>query len=251
VTAPSCIIVIPCYDEARRLRREAFHSFLAQGFSVRFLFVNDGSKDNTLEVLREMEALNPAHISILDKKVNGGKGEAIRDGMLAAIAMGCDVTGFWDADLATPLDAIPDLLAKLQDDPHLQMVFGSRISLLGRTIRRKPARHYAGRLFATFASITLSIPIYDTQCGAKIFRATPTLAEVLAQPFSSKWIFDVEIVARFIQCCGRPFCYHGIYEFPLMTWEDVQGSKLHSLDFLRAAAQLWTIHRRYLAHLKS
>ena len=242
-----CVIVIPCYNEARRLQPQAFLDFLALGHPVRFLFVNDGSRDATIDVLRSLQCAAGGAVSVLDKTVNGGKGEAIRDGMLAAMQLeGCRFVGFWDADLATPLVAIPDLLSTLEDDAALQMVFGARIQLLGRTVHRKAMRHYTGRLFATAASVALSIPVYDTQCGAKIFRVTPDLERVLAEPFSSRWIFDVEIVARFIQRRGHAFCMSSIYEYPLQTWQDVGGSKLRGSDFLRAGLDLVTIHRRYL-----
>jgi len=254
-----CTVVVPFYNEAHRLRAEPFFQFLAdQGplhRAVRFLFVNDGSTDNTLALLESMrqraaELGCPDRIAVLDRQPNRGKAEAIRNGMMAAIAPQqdpCEYTGFWDADLATPLSAIPQLLAQLQAAPNLHMIFGSRVRLLGRDIRRKPARHYLGRIFATAASHTLSLPIYDTQCGAKLFKATPDLARVLAEPFLTRWIFDVEIVARFLQLRGRDFCFASIYEFPLDAWEDVGGSKLRPFDFFRAAFDIFRIHRRYLA----
>ncbi len=257
--------MVPFYNEAHRLRAEPFFDFLAQEEplyrAVRFLFVNDGSTDNTLQLLEAMRQRAAElssklgyedRIAILDQQPNGGKAEAIRAGMLAVIAahsQGCEYTGFWDADLATPLTAIPQLLAQLEETPHLHMIFGSRVRLLGRQIHRNPARHYLGRIFATAASQTLSLPIYDTQCGAKIFKITPDLARVLAQPFISRWIFDVEIVARYLQLRGRDFCFSSIYEFPLDAWEDVGGSKLRPFDFFYAAFDIFRIYRRYLARL--
>ena len=245
-----CTIVVPCYNEAHRFRTEPFLEFLAADGPIDFLFVNDGSSDKTLVMLDAMRRGHEDRISILDKKINGGKGEAIRDGMreaLGASGAGCEYIGFWDADLATPLYAIPQLLRQLEETPHLQMIFGSRVRLLGRTIRRNPARHYLGRLFATVASSTLSLPIYDTQCGAKIFKVSPDLEAVLGAPFISRWIFDVELIARFIQRKGRNFCFQSIYEFPLDAWEDISGSKLRAFDFLYAAVDMVRIHRRYLA----
>lgn len=156
--------------------------------------------------------------------------------------------GFWDADLATPLDAITHMLDLIERTPKLQMVFGARIRLLGRYVHRKSSRHYLGRLFATVVSQMLRLPIYDTQCGAKIFRNTPDLATVLASPFLSRWIFDVEILARFkaLHSADSDYLHQSVYEFPLARWEDVAGSKVHPLDFFRAFLHLFRIHRTYL-----
>jgi glycosyltransferase involved in cell wall biosynthesis len=253
-------IVVPCYNEAHRLLVSPFFQFLSPAPNqpappVRFLFVNDGSTDNTLALLEALakDSARLGHagrITVLDKKVNGGKAEAIRDGMNAALAIEApDYIGFWDADLATPLSAILQFLAILDAQPHLEMIFGARVRLLGRSIRRNPARHYIGRTFATVASRTLKLPIYDTQCGAKIFKATPDLGKVLTEPFLSRWIFDVEILARYIQLRGRHFCAHSIYEFPLDAWHDVAGSKLAPLDFLHAGFDIFRIYRRYLTNL--
>src|SRR6202044_2784275 len=182
------------------------------------------------------------------KQPNGGKAEAVRSGMLAAIALeGIAVTGFWDADLATPLDVIPQLLAKLMEDPERQMIFGSRVRLLGHAIHRKLIRHYLGRCFATAVSIILELPIYDTQCGAKLLRVTPALRFILASPFQSRWIFDVEIIARFLAFHNgdRSFALQAIYENPLPRWEDVAGSKVRPSDFFVAFYELMKIRSTF------
>src|SRR5437762_2862299 len=80
----------------------------------------------------------------------------------------------------------------------VSFVFVDRVKLLGRNIQRSLIRHYCGRVFATVASLALGVDVYDTQCGAKIFRATPEMRQIFATPFRSQWIFDVEILSRYL-----------------------------------------------------
>jgi glycosyltransferase involved in cell wall biosynthesis len=244
-----CTIVVPCYNEAHRLPAEKFVEFVHGVENIDLLFVNDGSTDNTLEVLERLQRVSGASVNVLDKKVNSGKAEAVRDGMLHAIETGrSGFVGFWDADLATPLGAISCLRQKLIDNSNLQMVFGSRVRLLGRHVHRRTSRHYLGRVFATVVSLILRLPVYDTQCGAKIFRVTPELSQVLSRPFISRWVFDVEILARFIALDkGDLHALHdSIYEYPLERWEDVAGSKVKPGDFLLAFVDTFRIYSKYL-----
>ena len=244
-----CTVVVPCFNEEKRLPIEAFHQFLGLHPPVHLLFVNDGSTDSTLSVLNALQAAFPEHVDVLDKQPNGGKAEAVRAGMLHAIAHApTGICGFWDADLATPLNAILDMKRILDHRPQLEMVFGARVRLLGRSIERRPARHYLGRIFATVVSTLLRVPIYDTQCGAKLFRVTPDLEVVLAQPFHSRWIFDVELLARFLDRHAHDPAYApaAIYEFPLLVWHDVAGSRLRPGDFLKSILELNHIHNVHL-----
>ena len=244
------VIVVPCYNEAARLRVSDFAAYASASPDIALLFVDDGSRDATWDVLQELERQAGPSVHLLRKSPNGGKAEAVRDGMNYALdRLAPEVVGFWDADLATPLDAIQDLRCILLRQPEIEMVFGSRVRLLGRRIERRPARHYLGRLFATVVSNVLRLPIYDTQCGAKLFRATPELRQVLHDPFVSRWVFDVEMIARFLRLAGGDSrrVAPRIYEFPLHVWEDVAGSKVRPADFLKAFRDVVRIRRRYLA----
>jgi glycosyltransferase involved in cell wall biosynthesis len=180
---------------------------------------------------------------------NSGKAEAVRRGMLAAMDQSPDYVGFWDADLATPLDEIPHFCRVLDEHPTLGMVIGSRLRLLGHRIDRRPLRHWLGRLFANVAGIMLGVGIYDTQCGAKLFRANETCAALFADPFRARWIFDVEMFARLV-AASRQFgglgLEHLVYEYPLDHWRDVAGSKLRPHDFVWSLVELARIYWTYL-----
>ena len=242
-----CTVVVPCYNEAARFPASTFRDYLVHNHDINFVLVNDGSKDGTLAVLHDLNREFPNRITVLDKKKNGGKGEAVRDGILQALKDPVDIVGFWDADLATPLIAISDLVQPLAANPQIQMVFGSRVKLMGRDIERKSSRHYLGRVFATVVSALLKLPIYDTQCGAKLFRANEDTARLFAGPFHSRWAFDVEILARFIQSRkgNMESVRQSIYEFPLYSWRDIAGSKVRPKDFVCAFADVLKIHHKY------
>ena len=248
-----CVIVVPCYNEALRLDVAAFQRFAAQRSTCRFLMVDDGSRDRTVEVLQTLEAQSPASFSVLRMGRNMGKAEAVRCGILRALDDQPELVGFWDADLATPLDAIPEFLAEFQADPRLQVVLGARVNLLGRRIERRPMRHYLGRIFATTASMILSLPVYDTQCGAKMFRASPLVRRMFAATFCSRWFFDVELLARLVTASadGPSLVDDLVHELPLREWRDVAGSKLRHKDFVRALVDLtrlgWLYGRRCAA----
>ncbi len=251
--ATPAVIVVPCFNEADRLDADTFKAYAAGGSRVRFLFVNDGSTDNTAAVLESLHQSNPSMFEVHSLKRNLGKAEAVRVGMLRACEGGAVIAGFWDADLSTPLGELDGFLDLLEQRPDIEMVFGARVNLLGRTIHRKLSRHYAGRIFATVVATTLRLPIYDTQCGAKLFRANDGLVDLLREPFLSKWIFDVEIIARSIAArrgTDRPSVRDIVYELPLREWNDVDGSKIRLRDFVIVTGDFLRIYRKYMWRAK-
>jgi putative flippase GtrA len=235
-------IIVPCYNEAGRFNSTALDSFLAHSDDVGFVLVNDGSTDGTLEVLRNAERRSSGRIKVIDQQPNQGKAEAVRVGMLQAMQDGASYVGYFDADLATPLDAIPEFVDVLDKNAEVGIVIGARVALLGRKIERKPIRHYLGRLFATAASLVLGLPVYDTQCGAKLFRSSLGMRRLFELPFGSRWIFDVEIFARYLTTMGDR---GALYELPLRTWTDVGDSRVRPRDFLRAGGEMAAIYRNY------
>ncbi|MBC7660856.1 MAG: glycosyltransferase [Chitinophagaceae bacterium] len=257
------VLVIPCYNEARRFRAECFAKALANVPNLGLLFVNDGSTDRTSQVLNAFVSAHPNRCLSVELPKNQGKAEAVRQGFLKAfnpleLAPGIWSTdalkfiGYWDCDLATPLSELPYFLEVFSMEPDLTLVMGARIKLLGRSITRHSYRHYLGRIFATAASMVLRLPVYDTQCGAKLFKYESGTRALFEKPFISSWIFDVEILARMSQKKAQTHLemHRWIYELPLREWKDVDGSKVKPTDFLKAILSLFRIARAY-PHTKS
>src|SRR4029079_9753109 len=169
---------------AGRLDAAALLTFVDGHPDASLLLVNDGSTDATGAVLDQLAQARPGRIAALQLSPNGGKAEAVRQGLRAALAAGAEIVGFLDADMSTPPSEIDDLLAALAR-PGVQVAIGARIRMLGYDIDRSTVRHYLGRVFATAASLILRASAYDTQCGAKLFRAGPALSEALSVAFLS------------------------------------------------------------------
>ena len=253
-TMANVVIVVPCYNEEKRLDRASFLAFKNPSHTVKFLFVNDGSTDNTLQILESLRTSNSDGFSVLSLPQNQGKAEAVRQGILTALDSKPAYIGFWDADLATPLDTISQFLDFSENRPELSMIIGARVKLLGREIQRKSSRHYLGRVFATAASAVLGLSVYDSQCGAKLFRVSPLVTDLFQQRFQSRWIFDVEILARLIKISRAQGILQAdrvIYEFPLTEWRDIAGSKVRFYDFIKAGWELYRIHRKYFRSSRS
>jgi glycosyltransferase involved in cell wall biosynthesis len=236
-------IIIPCYNEARRLQDEEFALATRENRELHLFFVDDGSTDGTREKLETLCRLNPSQMQLIALDKNSGKAEAVRRGILQVLDRGFENIGYWDADLATPLGVIPKFCDILETH-GFRLVMGARVKLLGRNIERRALRHYAGRIFATLSSLVTGLPIYDTQCGAKIFRNCKELRIVFGRPFRVNWTFDVEILARFLMIerymKTAPMITSTI-EYPLEEWIDVPGSKIGPSDFLVGFMELCKI----------
>lgn len=245
---PTLVLVVPCFDEEARLDGPAFLDFAASRPAARLLFVDDGSRDRTPAILDGLRAQAPDGVEVLHLPANQGKAAAVRAGILEGLKQTPDLIGFWDADLSTPLGVVDDFLTLAAKRPEIDVILGSRVMLMGRDIRREAWRHYIGRVFATGVSLSLDLPVYDTQCGAKVFRVNEATAAVFDKPFHSPWIFDVELLARYL-CLpvrpGEPARRDRIYELAVPRWHHVHGSKLRWTDFVRAVFELVYIHRKY------
>lgn len=149
---------------------------------------------------------------------------------------------YLDADLAVSLDECLSLTQYINN--NIIFCFGSRIAKIGSHIERKRYRFLIGRFIATIISNILSLKVYDTQCGCKIF--TKKLAhQVFSDAFLSEWLFDVEIFFRIIKLYGKEGCLKMSLEVPLVKWVDKGKSKVSYIYFFKLFFDLYRINRKY------
>lgn len=237
-------IVIPCYNEEGRLALDHFKEYAEKDPDTAFIFVDDGSTDRTRSVLKGLCEQLPEQMYLIALSSNSGKAEAIRQGFLYAFDCGdYQAIGYFDADLSTPLENIEHFKECLRHS-DIDLIMGARVLMLGYDIKRSALRHYLGRLFATAASLVLNLKVYDTQCGAKLFKNNSILQRVFSHPFSVRWTFDVEILARlsvihqYARLAPIDQC---ISEYPLKKWLHVPDSKVKVHDFFTSFFELFKI----------
>lgn len=238
-------VIIPCYNEENRLDIKALKDFIRNHPWICFLGVNDGSQDRTLNILQNLHHEFKDQFRYFDLPKNAGKAEAVRQGILQAHQTETfDYIGYWDADFSTPLAEIDHFVAFSGGHLHHAFILGSRISRLGSRINRKLYRHYLGRIFSTATSFILKLHVYDTQCGAKLISAKE-IDNLFSQPFISKWFFDVELLARLKKQYGHEKTAEITLEVPLLEWNEIGGSKLKWMDFIKVPLEILKIKRHY------
>ncbi len=241
---PDVCLVVPCYNEEQRLPKTELLAFLASHPHVSLCLVDDGSRDGTLAVLRDLQARRPDRVMVVPVSPNGGKAEAVRAGVRHAHDAGAwPFFGYWDADLSTPLSEVDHLRAALLENPSCRLAMGSRVKRLGSNIDRRVARHVLGRIFAACASGILGLSVYDSQCGAKLFRRD-TVDIFFGQPFLTRWLFDLEMLVRLRNAIGLD-SMDAACEVPLSRWTEVGGSKLGVAAMIGVPLELLRIRRGY------
>lgn len=236
-------IVIPCYNEEKGISYFEYSTFLYNNPEAFICFVNDGSTDNTLEILSVLKSKHESQIHILSLDENSGKAEAVRAGIIYCNQnLQHQYIGYLDADLATTLEEFIELRNHLQGEVIFS--FGSRIRKIGSIIERQNSRFLIGRVVATFISNILDIKVYDTQCGSKLF--TREISEELFQKeFISKWLFDVEIFFRMIHLFGKEKAIKKMHEAPLKLWVEKGDSKVKFTYGFKLWFDLFEISRKY------
>ncbi|MBC8756992.1 response regulator [Kordia sp. YSTF-M3] len=243
-------VVIPCYDEAERLLSKEFTDFIDRNSGYHLCFVNDGSKDATLDVLHKLQKGREDFITVYDCEKNGGKAEAVRLGMLLmAQQEDLDYIGFLDADLSTDLSDFDDLVSTIENS-EFKIVSGSRISRMGANITKESARKIISMTINLIIRNILSMNFKDTQCGAKIFHKD-VINLAFDKKFITKWLFDVEIFMRMRRHFGLETARAMMCEKPLKRWIHADGSKLSMKDSIKIIGQLGQIAWSYRGKKKS
>jgi dolichyl-phosphate beta-glucosyltransferase len=225
-------IIVPAYNESDRLPAtvRAMLRFLDEdGRTAEVIVVDDGSKDSTSAVVREMAA-HDGRVTLIRLPQNRGKGYAVRTGVVNAA--GARVL-FADADGATPIEEVKRLETHLDAGAHVAI--GSRgIADPSVTVRAKINRRLAGRIFHQLVRRLTVSGFVDTQCGFKLFAA-PVAQELFSRMRMDGFSFDVELLLMALRRGYR------VDEVPV-NWTHQPGSKINVVtDGLRMAADLFRI----------
>jgi dolichyl-phosphate beta-glucosyltransferase len=190
---PYLSIVVPAYNEARRLppTLEKLAAYLQElGRPYEVLIIVERSSDGTLEIAARFAA-EQAHFQAVDNLVQRGKGYAVRSGMLRARGK---FVFYMDADLSVPLAAVPEFLARFEREPQVDVLLGNRQHALSRITRRQSwLRRTMGQTFNRLLQSCALASLHDTQCGFKAFRREASHA-IFSHQTLDGFAFDVEVL---------------------------------------------------------
>jgi dolichyl-phosphate beta-glucosyltransferase len=239
----NCSIIIPCFNEAKRFLSQEFIDFLNTNSNFNILFVNDGSSDDTLKILKELSD-SCERIQHVDLIENVGKAEAVRLGMQEALKFKTDYYAYLDADLAIPLEEFLRLFELTKANNQLEFTYLSKIKRLGAEVNQKYKRFIIGRILASMTRLSLKLPIYDTQCGCKLMH-NEIAQLVFKDKFISPWLFDIEIFWRIIKAKSRTYFKDHTLEVPLNKLIERGPSSISFKAFFKLPYEFLKIHRTY------
>jgi glycosyltransferase involved in cell wall biosynthesis len=188
---PELSIVIPAYNESARIEHaldRVMTCIAEQGWNAEVLIVDDGSTDNTAEIVQRWMQSHP-RLHLIKNPGNRGKGYSVRNGLLQAAG---EIVMFTDADLSAPMEEAERLLAAIHDGADVAI--GSRwMDRTRQTIHQPLYRQFFGRCFNWITRTVMGLPFKDTQCGFKAFRR-PVAQVIFRLQTIERWGFDPEIL---------------------------------------------------------
>lgn len=188
---PQYSVIIPAYNEGARIERalvEVLHTLDEKGWDAEVIVVNDGSRDNTADIVRSF-AVRDRRVRLVENEGNRGKGYSVRNGLLHGTGK---IVMFTDADLSAPMEEAERLFAAIREGADVAI--GSRwLERSRQTIHQPLYRQLFGRCFNLMTRMVMRLPFADTQCGFKAFRrgAAQTIFQLQR---IERWGFDPEIL---------------------------------------------------------
>ncbi len=236
--AQELFMVVPCFNEEKRIKLNYWND-LAKIPNVNWIFVNDGSTDDTKNVLNKI--VNSTTINL---EKNAGKAEAIRKGITETFKKNSRESfwvGYLDADSAFELEDIKKVIELVysKGSPY-DSYWGSRVALAGRNINRNSLRHILSRILITIFGFKMGDLPYDPQTGFKVFKFSNQQMKIFEKKFQTKWFVDLEILIRYQVLEKRIM---KIWEEPVNTWKDVDGSNIRGFELITVFKDLIKILR--------
>ena len=220
-------MIVPCFNEEKRINLDYWNK-LSEIPNVHWIFVNDGSSDGTKSLLNQI-----INSSVINLERNAGKAEAIRKGISDTFDKNpAEIfqVGYLDADSAFEIEDIKNVvMLSFSKGSTFNSYWGSRVALSGRNITRNNLRHILSRILITIFGYRMGNLPYDPQTGFKIFKFNKEQMAIFDRNFETKWFVDIEILLRFKAVNGKDM---RIWEEPVNTWKDIEGSKIRGLELI-------------------
>jgi dolichyl-phosphate beta-glucosyltransferase len=229
---PKYSIIIPAYNEGARLGAtlDRVLSYVAeQGWNAEAIVVNDGSRDDTAELVLSRAKADPA-LRLIENPGNHGKGYSVRNGMLNANG---EILLFTDADLSAPIEQASKLFAAVESGSDVAV--GSRwLQPDLQAQRQSLLRQFYGRTFNLILRVLLGLRFKDTQCGFKAFRRDAARTLFSMQTIEG-WGFDAELL-YIADRLGMKI------QEVAVVWSDAAGTRIHPLrDGMKMTAEVLKI----------
>jgi dolichyl-phosphate beta-glucosyltransferase len=220
-------MIVPCFNEEKRINLDYWNK-LSEIPNAHWIFVNDGSSDGTKSLLNQI-----INSSVINLERNAGKAEAIRKGISDTFDKNpAEIfqVGYLDADSAFEIEDIKNVvMLSFSKGSTFDSYWGSRVALSGRNITRNNLRHILSRILITIFGYRMGNLPYDPQTGFKIFKFNKEQMAIFDRNFETKWFVDIEILLRFKAVNGKDM---RIWEEPVNTWKDIEGSKIRGLELI-------------------
>jgi len=241
------VVIVPCFNEADRLNLFYFNE-LSKIQNTIWIFIDDGSTDNTSQILKKHSMKTNVMNLRIDRNV--GKSKAIAHGVDFASHEFSNIEwiGFLDSDGAFALEDVSRIIKMANSIKRYDAIYSSRVKMAGRNIKRNNARHILARLITSLFGLAWREIPYDTQSGFKLYRYSDDYKSMFMEPFKTKWFFDIEFSIRYLKYKEKEI---NVWEEPVTSWFDIPGSKINYRQVFRISLEVVYIFFLLLSQRKN